>query len=68
MSDDDLTQQFVELGHISPDQIAQWTDVAGLMAIFDAIGRSGLVTMVKVDGERPVAYRPSRPPVHQNPI
>jgi hypothetical protein len=38
---------------IDAARLALWSDAAGLLATFDAIGREGAVAVVKVDGARP---------------
>ncbi len=55
MQDQELIDELVASGHLREQQVALWRDVAGLMAVFDAIGREGVSALVKVDGARPDA-------------
>lgn len=53
MTDQDLVSEFVACGHIVHEQVLLWREVAGLMAVFDAIGRQdGVNAMLKIDGGR----------------
>ena len=53
MSDQKLVDEFVTSGRVAEQEVMLWRDVAGLMAVFDAIGREGVSAMVKIDGGRP---------------
>ncbi|MFT3719389.1 hypothetical protein [Pseudorhodoferax sp.] len=52
MNDQKLVDEFVASGRVVDRQLTLWRDVAGLMAVFDAIGRDGVSAMVKIDGGR----------------
>ncbi|WP_133822029.1 hypothetical protein [Tahibacter aquaticus] len=55
MHDQELVDELVASGHVGEQQVMLWRDVAGLMAVFDAIGRDGVSAVVKIDGARPDA-------------
>jgi hypothetical protein len=50
VTDDELFQALARAG-IGRDE-SRWLESASLLAAFDALGRSGFVVLIKVDGER----------------
>ena len=52
MSDKELIGEMVASGRVHEQQLALWSEVAGLLALFDAIGRDGVSAVVKIDGGR----------------
>lgn len=53
MHNQELVDELMSKGHVGEQQVALWRDVAGLMAVFDAIGRDGVSAVMKIDGARP---------------
>jgi hypothetical protein len=52
MHDKELIDGLLASGRIREQEITRWRDLAGLLAIFEAIGRDGVIAIIKVDGER----------------
>jgi hypothetical protein len=52
MSDQALVEEFLLSGRVTEREVVKWGNVAGLMAVFDAIGREGVSAVVKIDGGR----------------
>jgi hypothetical protein len=52
MRNQELIDELMTSGRIRDQQVMLWRDVAGLMAVLDAIGRDGVSAVVKIDGMR----------------
>ncbi len=52
MNNEQLVETLLARAHISDAQVALWRESAGLLAVFDAIGRDGMNAVVKIDGAR----------------
>lgn len=52
MNDELLINALRASGRVSGKHLELWKEVAGLMAVLDAIGRDGASAVVKIDGAR----------------
>lgn len=52
MKIDDVYEKMVEDGSIDDAAIDRWANFSKRMAIFESIGRSGSISLLKFDGER----------------
>ena len=48
-----MVESLLSGGRVTNAQISLWSDVAGLLAAMEQIGREGATAVVKIDGGRP---------------